>query len=45
MEEAKWVAGDPGLSSPLSYLPRFRPFKNPADLQRVLADLAKAGVK
>ena len=46
LEEAKWVADTfPWGHKPSYLLTEIMPFKNPADVQRILADLAKAGVK
>lgn len=47
MDEANSVVKqNPGHFSASSILlPKYRPFKNQADLQRVLDDLAKAGVE
>jgi TolB-like protein/class 3 adenylate cyclase len=46
MEDAKWAAGTYSMLWKPSYLlTEMIPFKNPADVQRMLEDLAKAGVK
>ena len=46
IEDAKWHAEyPPRLMAPSLVLAKKRPYKHPTDLRRVLADLAKAGVK